>query len=251
MRDRSRIDDFCNELAMYWKKVPDWRFGQLIQNVYGTADKDIFFMEEDESLRLFKSFFSVPEDILVILVGKTGSGKSSVEKCLIGNNYKKIITTTTRPPREGERNAKDYTFVSDEEFERYKSEGYFAETREYHTLEGVWKYGSAIKSYQNITGREVIVLTPEALEKVIPLLAKFNKQYYVVYLQSDENTIRERLNLRGDAEEEIERRLQADSDDFKTVGLFADLTIPTKGKSVEGIAGIICNYVDSKAQGNV
>lgn len=43
MRDPKRIDKFCQRLAVLWKIVPDWRFGQLIVNVLGSMDRDPFF----------------------------------------------------------------------------------------------------------------------------------------------------------------------------------------------------------------
>lgn len=61
MRDPKRIDEFCNELARMWHKVPDWRFGQLISNVLGDyqaeTKRDIFFPEDDELLYFFKRYF--------------------------------------------------------------------------------------------------------------------------------------------------------------------------------------------------
>lgn len=61
MRDPKRIDEFCNELARMWHKVPDWRFGQLISNVLGDyqaeTKRDIFFPEDDELLDFFKGYF--------------------------------------------------------------------------------------------------------------------------------------------------------------------------------------------------
>ena len=62
MRDKNRIEPFMKELTKIWKeKVPDWRFGQLIENVYGTSKKQIFFMEENETLELFKDYFKEEE----------------------------------------------------------------------------------------------------------------------------------------------------------------------------------------------
>lgn len=58
MRDQKRIRGFCNKLASYWETVPDWRFGQLICNVLGTAKRDPFFIEEEEMLKLFEEFFN-------------------------------------------------------------------------------------------------------------------------------------------------------------------------------------------------
>lgn len=58
MRDINRIDEFLKQLGEYWKQVPDWRFGQLIMNVYGTSQIDPFFLEEKESLELFEKYFA-------------------------------------------------------------------------------------------------------------------------------------------------------------------------------------------------
>ena len=58
MRDPNRIDEFCQELAAIWKEnVPDWRFGQLICNVFGSMKIDPFFPEEDKMLEVFKEYF--------------------------------------------------------------------------------------------------------------------------------------------------------------------------------------------------
>lgn len=61
MRDPNRIDKFCNELAEMWHKVPDWRFGQLMDNVLGSyvgdTGNDVFFVEDDEMLDYFKKYF--------------------------------------------------------------------------------------------------------------------------------------------------------------------------------------------------
>lgn len=58
MRDINRIDKFCQRLAKVWKKVPDWRFGQLITNVFGTLENDAFFPEDDEMIETFERFFT-------------------------------------------------------------------------------------------------------------------------------------------------------------------------------------------------
>ena len=57
--------------------------------------------------------------MLIIIVGPSGAGKSTVQNILQKNyNVKKIISTTTRNPREGEKNDVDYHFVSDDEFDK-------------------------------------------------------------------------------------------------------------------------------------
>lgn len=57
MRDINRIDKFCEDLAKEWKKVPDWRFGQLIVNIFSTFKIDPFFPEEDKMMRMIQDYF--------------------------------------------------------------------------------------------------------------------------------------------------------------------------------------------------
>ena len=57
MRNPDRIDPFLKRLGDMWKKVPDWRFGQLISNVIGTLQTDPFFPEDDEMIEHFENFF--------------------------------------------------------------------------------------------------------------------------------------------------------------------------------------------------
>lgn len=65
MRDKNRIYKFCNEFADVWaNNVPDWRFGQLICNVFGQMageGRDPFFPEENEMIQYFKKYFGVEE----------------------------------------------------------------------------------------------------------------------------------------------------------------------------------------------
>lgn len=56
MRDINRIDKFCWRLAEAWKKVPDWRFGQLMVNCLGAMDRDPFFPEDDEMIEYIEQF---------------------------------------------------------------------------------------------------------------------------------------------------------------------------------------------------
>lgn len=59
MRNPERIKEFCNELAEIWEtNVPQWRFGQLICNVFGTLNENPFFPEEDRMIKIFKDYFS-------------------------------------------------------------------------------------------------------------------------------------------------------------------------------------------------
>lgn len=64
MRDPKRIRKFCNQLANFWEsECPDWRFGQLICNLFSSEliKIDPFFIEEKEMMEIIKKYFGHEE----------------------------------------------------------------------------------------------------------------------------------------------------------------------------------------------
>jgi hypothetical protein len=47
MRDPNRIDEILKLIAIYWKKYPDTRLGQLIWNLSYSQSSDVFYIEDD------------------------------------------------------------------------------------------------------------------------------------------------------------------------------------------------------------
>ena len=70
--------------------------------------------------------------ILFLLSAPSGAGKTTVCRRLLSanRNLTRIVTCTTRPPREGETNGVDYHFLRREEFE--DKAGAFLESAEVH-----------------------------------------------------------------------------------------------------------------------
>ena len=63
MRDPKRIPEILKLLQECWENVPDWRFGQLIENLkryIGYAD--LFYVEDDKFVQYIKEFFQVEEE---------------------------------------------------------------------------------------------------------------------------------------------------------------------------------------------
>ena len=61
MRNPDRIDAYCDRMKSYWHAVPDWRFGQLMSNLFGQyvseTGRDIFFTEDEELFSFFDEYF--------------------------------------------------------------------------------------------------------------------------------------------------------------------------------------------------
>lgn len=117
----------------------------------------------------------------IILVGASGSGKSTIEHELSEHGFRKIVSYTTRKPREGEKNGKDYWFVSNDTFKDMLAEGLFAEYEEYS--QGRF-YGTLKSDY--VDGNNVAVLTPNGIRQVKKSLP--NSDIYSVLVKADLGT---------------------------------------------------------------
>lgn len=156
--------------------------------------------------------------MLLILAGKSASGKDTLLNELIKNqNFNPLVSTTTRPMREGENEGKEYFFVSKEQFFNMQRQNKFLEYRSYKTLvnnkSDIWYYGM---TKQN--------LDPDKNYAVILDLtgAKACKDYYkdfenvkCVYIDASDN-IREKraIHRKSFDRTEWDRRLITDRSDF-------------------------------------
>jgi len=145
---------------------------------------------------------------MLMIVAPSGAGKSSLVNALLQADpgLKLSLSTTTRGPRPGEVDAKDYRFVSTEEFIRERDQGHFLEWAQVH---GHY-YGTSkpwIES-QMQAGSDVILEIDwqgaQQIRKLIPSV-----QWIFIFPPSIE-ALEERLRKRGqDDEATIERRLAA------------------------------------------
>lgn len=54
---KKEIEDICDSVAEYWERYPDYRFWQLMVNVAGESDRDIWFIDDEDCLTLFEKHF--------------------------------------------------------------------------------------------------------------------------------------------------------------------------------------------------
>lgn len=71
--------------------------------------------------------------ILMVLSGFSGAGKGTLMKALLNryDNYALSISATTRKPREGEENGREYFFIEKEQFEHMIDHGELIEYAKY------------------------------------------------------------------------------------------------------------------------
>ena len=100
--------------------------------------------------------------MIIVLLGASSSGKSTIEHELSTHHgFEKIISYTTRQPRDNEENGKDYWFVDNDTFEEVLKRDLFAEHDEYSQNR---LYGTLKSDY--VDGNKVVVLTPNGLRQL-------------------------------------------------------------------------------------
>ena len=172
---------------------------------------------------------------MIIIIGKTASGKDTIVKELyLNHSFKKIVTYTTRPMRENEIDGITYHYISDEEFKQKIDEDFFAEYKSYQSEFGEWFYGTSEDSIINSDSKSIIILTPQGYKDI---LSKYpNLNYKSIYLYASNRTIRERLIQRGDDEAEARRRVKHDKKDFRGIEKIVDNVIcNNKDRSFEKV----------------
>ncbi len=94
--------------------------------------------------------------LLVVLSGPSGVGKSTIVKKLRKSNQRlrMSVSCTTRSPRPGEKNGKDYFFISKDEFSKKVEEGKFLEWAEVHNN----FYGTLKETIETTLDKKQVVL---------------------------------------------------------------------------------------------
>lgn len=196
--------------------------------------------------------------MIVALVGPTCSGKTTIAKKFISDhNFNKIVTYTTRAPREREVNGEDYYFVSDEEFQRAINNHEFLEYMDYNASFGHVYYGSKICKYDiESDGKYVIILTPEGIRALLNYVDENHlnrNNVVIVYIDIPEYICYERSKRRGDSSIEVLRRLHDDEVrafiPFRTDKLY-DLVF-WETFSIDDIIRKVLSYYDERNKSSV
>lgn len=164
---------------------------------------------------------------MLILLGKSCSGKTTIQKELVRLGLSPIVTYTTRPKRENEVNSITYNFVSKEDFELLKEKGFFITTISYKVANGdTWMYGTAKK---DLSDNKVLITNPKEFD----MLCKLNIQdihIISVYINTSEYVIWDRLLKRKDNINEAQRRLVSDREDFSDIEQNVDFVFKNNGE---------------------
>ncbi|MBN1851396.1 MAG: guanylate kinase [Pirellulales bacterium] len=147
---------------------------------------------------------------LVVLSGPSGAGKSTVLDALLANyprHLRLAVSATTRPPRPGEVDGKDYYFLSPEEFQRRRQRGDFLECCEVFGR-GHW-YGTLHSEVGPSLAEGISVILEIDVDGARQVLRHYPDAMTIFLRPSTPAELERRLRSRGtETEEAIQRRLQ-------------------------------------------
>ncbi|MFH1193956.1 MAG: guanylate kinase [bacterium] len=131
---------------------------------------------------------------LIIITGPSGVGKTSAALKLLKKhkNIKRLVTYTTRPRRPGERNGRDYNFVSAEKFKKMLDDG---ELFEHAEVYGNY-YGNRLADLKNICEKNKFCLTVLDIQGAEKIKKEFSKSKGI-FLTADFKELARRLIKRG------------------------------------------------------
>jgi guanylate kinase len=142
-----------------------------------------------------------------VITGPSGVGKGTLIRELLGRvpGLELSVSATTRAPREGEGDGRDYHFLSREEFDRRASEGDFLE----HATYTGNRYGTLRSEVERRLAEGASVVLEIEVQGARQVRAAMEEAVLVFIAPPDPAALRERLEGRGtDTAEQIADRLR-------------------------------------------
>jgi guanylate kinase len=142
---------------------------------------------------------------LVILSGPSGSGKSTVVRRLLDDPpgpLRLSVSATTRRPRPGEVDGRDYHFWTRERFERELAAGAFLEHAVVHGTDYYGTLRSEVEAEREAGRGVILVIDVQGAEQVRRLCP----DHVSVFLYTPPEELERRLLLRGTEDKAVIRR---------------------------------------------
>lgn len=178
------------------------------------------------------------------LIGQSASGKSTVERALEEMGYPRIISHTTRPMRQNEKQGVDYHFIDYLKFQSLESEDFFSETATYRE----WRYGLSLKGVSYEANDYIVVVTIHGYNELLKIVGRENIIGIHIHVPERERIIRQLK--RGDEVDEVIRRIHTDRVDFAGVEDICDYIIDNNeiNGTVDWIRSIIFTNTTRKQE---
>jgi len=182
--------------------------------------------------------------LVIVLSGPSGVGKDTVLKKMKSkkNLFHYVVTVTTRPRREEEKDGIDYHFLSQQGFQQMFNKG---ELLEWANVYGSY-YGVPKKEVVQGLSQELDVMVKvdvqgaAALKKVLP------QAVFIFLLPPSMEELEKRLRQRhSESPDELALRLQKAGDEMKSLPMF-DYAITSRRDKVDEVVSRILAIVTAE-----
>jgi guanylate kinase len=180
-----------------------------------------------------------------VITGPSGVGKGTLIKELLREvpNLELSVSATTRPPREGEENGRDYHFLTPEEFERRTDENDFLEWATYSGN----RYGTLRSEVERrLQAGHSVVLEIE-VQGAQQVRAAKPDSVQIFIAPPDPSVLEERLAGRGtDSPEAIAERLKVAEQELAVQGDFDHCVVNDEiGRAAAELVAVVRRELDS------
>lgn len=155
--------------------------------------------------------------MLFVIVGPSGGGKTTVETQMLKEGLGRVVSYTTREPRENEVNGTTYNFISKEEFNKMIDDGLMLEYQEFSgELYGMKdEYDFKNKNYFTVVAVDGLKQLKENIPDIVTS----------IYLETSEDNCIDRMTTRGAKPQDIEKRLSHDREHFVNFEQYIDYVV--------------------------
>ena len=182
----------------------------------------------------------------IILSSPSGGGKTTIARELLlrRTDLGYSVSCTTRAPRVGEVEGKDYYFLSRGDFERRRAAGDFAESAEVHGN----MYGTLRSEIGRVLGAGKHVVMDIDVQGAQQFTRAFPKSVTIFVLPPSADVLLERLRQRRtESKEQLALRLHAALQELQVVDLYQYVVVNDDlAKAVHRVSAIIDAEVVSR-----
>ena len=177
--------------------------------------------------------------IIIVVSGFSGAGKGTIMKALTAkyDQYALSISATTRDPRPGEVNGREYFFVSNEEFEKLIAENGLIEHAGYVNH----YYGTPRKFVEDKLNAGIDVILEIEIQGALQIKEQYPDAVLLFVMPPSAAELEKRLRGRGtESDEVIKQRLNRAIEESVGIENYDYIVINDKLEdAVESVHGII------------